>query len=306
VIFNVLVCFPASFLQKTTEAAGVEVLCVRAFDTHFLPCAFAYVSGICIQNKDAINSVVRCTQVNSSLDRLCSALRCAMLLPICTALQALSQYLVNLNVWSHNLLVLLARTYRKAAAAAMSPDAKPGPGSAASAALAQSANAHSAAEHQPLHWLAASGFVVAYSYLVSNMIPYFSCMVGIVSSSTYLVCAYTLPCWFALKLLRGSMASSELVLSYVLLGLSLPLSLLGLSSSVTSLVRNLGCKNCRFEPWALQAVFLLWLFVMLNVIGFRYKRVAKQQLSRQCWTPLLEKSRNSSSGNSSSSNLLSS
>jgi hypothetical protein len=224
--------------------------------------------------------------------------------PCCVILQALSQYLVNLNVWSHNLLVLLARTYRKAAAAA-SPEGKPGPGSAASAALSQSANARSAAEHQPLHWLAASGFVVAYSYVVSNMIPYFSCMVGIVSSSTYLVCAYTLPCWFALRLLPSSMAKSEVTLNYVLLGLSLPLSLLGLSSSVTSLVRNLGCKNCRFEPWALQAVFLMWLFVMLNVIGFRYKRAAKQQLGRQCWTPLLEKSRNSGSS-SSGSNLVTS
>ncbi|WIA36420.1 hypothetical protein OEZ86_007730 [Tetradesmus obliquus] len=219
--------------------------------------------------------------------------------------QALSQYLVNLNVWSHNLLVLTARTYRKAAAATAgsSPDAKPGPGSAVGSALAQSANARSAAEHQPLHWLAASGFVVAYSYAVSNMIPYFSCMVGIVSSSTYLVCAYTLPCWFAVKLLHGSMARAEVVLDYALLGLSLPLSLLGLSSSVTSLVRNLGCKNCRFEPWALQAVFLMWLFVMLNVIGFRYKRVAKQQLNRQCWMPLLEKSRNSTDS-SSNSNLV--
>lgn len=46
-------------------------------------------------------------------------------------------------------------------------------------------------DHARLPWLAATIFVVSYSYLLSMSVPYFSTLVGIVASSTYLVCAYT-------------------------------------------------------------------------------------------------------------------
>lgn len=51
----------------------------------------------------------------------------------------------------------------------------------------RSAVARSAAQHCPWRWLAASLFVVAYSWLISMFLPYFSSLVGIVASSTYLV-----------------------------------------------------------------------------------------------------------------------
>lgn len=46
-------------------------------------------------------------------------------------------------------------------------------------------------DHSRLPWLAGTLFVVSYSYLLSMSVPYFSTLVGIVASSTYLVCAYT-------------------------------------------------------------------------------------------------------------------
>jgi vesicular inhibitory amino acid transporter len=51
----------------------------------------------------------------------------------------------------------------------------------------QSAVARSAAQHCRWRWLVASLFVVAYSWLISMFLPYFSSLVGIVASSTYLV-----------------------------------------------------------------------------------------------------------------------
>lgn len=51
----------------------------------------------------------------------------------------------------------------------------------------QSAVARSAAQHCPWRWLGASLFVVTYSWLISMSVPYFSSLVGIVASSTYLV-----------------------------------------------------------------------------------------------------------------------
>jgi hypothetical protein len=51
----------------------------------------------------------------------------------------------------------------------------------------QSAAARSAAQHCQWRWLGASLFVVLYSWLISMSVPYFSSLVGIVASSTYLV-----------------------------------------------------------------------------------------------------------------------
>jgi O-antigen ligase len=50
-----------------------------------------------------------------------------------------------------------------------------------------SARARSAAEHCPWRWAGVSVFVVAYSWLIAMTLPYFSSLVGIVASSTYLV-----------------------------------------------------------------------------------------------------------------------
>ncbi len=60
----------------------------------------------------------------------------------------MAQYLVNLNVWTHNLLTLAARTPSGKAGAA-----PPGP--------------KCSSDHGRLNWAAASAFVIAYSYAVA-------------------------------------------------------------------------------------------------------------------------------------------
>jgi vesicular inhibitory amino acid transporter len=140
--------------------------------------------------------------------------------------QAIAQYLVNLNVWTHNLLVLLGRTFQHQ----------------------QSASAKSAKEHCALKWLATSLLVVTYSWLISMFLPYFSTLVGVVASTTYLVCAYTLPCWFALVLFGKDMWRAELWLCHALIPLSLLVSAAGLFSSVKSLIADIQSHGSGFGP----------------------------------------------------------
>lgn len=72
----------------------------------------------------------------------------------CTYLpQATAQYLVNLNVWTHNLLVVLGRSQGKG-------------------------HVHCTTQHCWKRWMAASVFVVAYSYGISMTVPFFTTLVG--------------------------------------------------------------------------------------------------------------------------------
>ncbi|KAF8063001.1 AVT1D [Scenedesmus sp. PABB004] len=144
----------------------------------------------------------------------------------CILIQALAQQLVNIHVWCHSLLVLLGRaTGHK-----------------------QSASARSAFEHDRWRWLAASLFVVTYSWLISVSLPYFSSLVGILASATYLACAYTLPCYFATVLLRSVMGRAELALCYALIPLSLCLSAAGMASSISALVQDIRAHGSGFGP----------------------------------------------------------
>jgi hypothetical protein len=90
--------------------------------------------------------------------------------------QALAQYLVNLNVWTHNILTLLAR---RAAGRA--------PGGVGRCAV------RTATDHARAPWAVASAVVIAYSAAIAVALPFFSTLVGLVASVTYLTCAYTLP-----------------------------------------------------------------------------------------------------------------
>ncbi|KAI8464358.1 MAG: transmembrane amino acid transporter protein-domain-containing protein [Monoraphidium minutum] len=139
----------------------------------------------------------------------------------CVLLQALAQYLVNANVWAHNLLVLLSR--RRALLG------KAGGGAAPAC----------SSDHAAGPWLLVTSGVVLYSYLISMTIPFFSTLVGIVSSSTYLLCAYTLPCWFALRLLAHDLGAPERLACRAAIPLTLALSALGLVCSASTLARRM-------------------------------------------------------------------
>lgn len=62
------------------------------------------------------------------------------------------------------------------------------------------------------------------------------------------VCAYTLPCWFGLKLLGSSMWRTELWLCHIMIPLSLLVSAAGFYSSVHSLIENIRSHGSGFGP----------------------------------------------------------
>jgi vesicular inhibitory amino acid transporter len=154
---------------------------------------------------------------------------------LCTV-QALAQYLVNLNVWTHNLLVLLARKGRV--------------NNSQADLLEESfvTEVRCSDDHKPGYWAVASLFVIAYSYAISMSVPFFSSLVGIVASTTYLVCAYALPCWFALTLFGSTMRSAERLFCKALIPTVLVISLFGFISSVSTLIRNIQSQGSGFGP----------------------------------------------------------
>ncbi|KAG2491782.1 hypothetical protein HYH03_009942 [Edaphochlamys debaryana] len=138
--------------------------------------------------------------------------------------QALAQYLVNLNVWAHNLLVLLHRRGRKNIEE--SPDI---------------CHVQSTGDHKARDWFAATAFIAFYSAIIAVAVPFFCTLVGLVTSVTYLTCAYTLPAWFALVLLGDRLGLVERVWLKALIPLSIILSCIGLVASVkTYMVESSG------------------------------------------------------------------
>lgn len=97
-----------------------------------------------------------------------------------------------------------------------------------------------AGDHARLPWLAASAVIVAYSFGISWSLPFFSTLVGLVTSVTYLTCAYTIPCWFTLRLLGSRISRAEYALCWALVPLSIAFSCLGFGCSLYALVQNLG------------------------------------------------------------------
>ncbi|GLI62001.1 hypothetical protein VaNZ11_004573 [Volvox africanus] len=136
-------------------------------------------------------------------------------------LQALAQYLVNLNVWTHNLLVLISRRASRTTDDEL---------------WAEETHAKSTGDHSSSHWLAATAFVAAYSAVVAVAIPFFCTLVGFVTSVTYLTCAYTLPAWFAIKLLSGKLGGLEKAWLTSLIPVSIILSSIGLVASVKTYI----------------------------------------------------------------------
>ncbi|EIE25419.1 hypothetical protein COCSUDRAFT_46708 [Coccomyxa subellipsoidea C-169] len=131
-------------------------------------------------------------------------------------IQGIGQYLVNLNIWTHNILTLLARSQGSKCAA----------------------HIESSSDHHWLSWLAGTTFVVAYSFLISMTVPYFSSLVALVTSATYLICAYTIPCCFTVALMRERLPRAELALCMALIPMSLLMSCAGVLSAFQNLMEN--------------------------------------------------------------------
>ncbi|PNW82897.1 hypothetical protein CHLRE_06g298750v5 [Chlamydomonas reinhardtii] len=134
--------------------------------------------------------------------------------------QALAQYLVNLNVWTHNLLVLSSRRSKRPSNSGELWDED------------NSRAGHmSTGDHSSGHWLAATAFVAAYSAVIAVAVPFFCTLVGLVTSVTYLTTAYTLPAIFALKLFPN-MNTVEKWWLKALIPISIILSLIGFVASI--------------------------------------------------------------------------
>ena len=73
--------------------------------------------------------------------------------------------------------------------------------------------------------------IVGYSFGISVTLPFFSTLVGLVTSVTYLTCAYTIPAWFTLRLLGERVSRAEYWLLWAIIPVSLAFSALGFGSS---------------------------------------------------------------------------
>lgn len=152
--------------------------------------------------------------------------------------QAVSQYLVNLNVWTHNLLVLAARANRKLhhtrklaeidheqPLLLRAEDDEPLPACSS--------------DHPWQSWMIVSLFVVVYSYLISISVPYFSLLVGMITGATYLTAAYTIPAWFLLLVGGSRIHWAERGFLWLLIPVSILVSAGGFWSSLSQLIEKL-------------------------------------------------------------------
>ena len=176
-------------------------------------------------------------------------------------LQALAQYLVNVNVWVHNLLVLLSRARAaddKGRSSRSNSDSNSngneeplllgdgggggGSETVAAAASSPSTAPRTATDHARGAWALSTLFVVSSSFAISMSLPFFSSLVGLLVAGTYLAAAYALPCWFALKLLKpqGLLSDLEARWCRFLIAGSGVVSAVGLAASVSALVNNIG------------------------------------------------------------------
>ena len=82
--------------------------------------------------------------------------------------------------------------------------------------------------------------MISYAYAVSVSIPFFSTLVGLIASATYLTTAYTIPCLFTLLQLGKRIPRIEYLACALIIPLSVAASAAGLYSSVLALLEDLG------------------------------------------------------------------
>lgn len=98
---------------------------------------------------------------------------------------------------------------------------------------------HYANDHHWLVWLVTTFLVISYAYGIAVSIPFFSTLVGLIASATYLTTAYTIPCFFTIKLLGKRLPRIEYYACAALIPLSVAASCAGMYSSVLALLEDL-------------------------------------------------------------------
>ena len=168
---------------------------------------------------DAIKGMILFSLGNSPRIRVAAGL---------TLVQAFSQYMVNANVWTHNLLTLFTRSGSRGTEGDNDK--------ATSGAVGSHVTCSSG--HNRISWALTSCFVVLYSYVISTSVPHFSTLVSLITSATFLISSYALPAWFTLSLIGGKLGFLERLAIWSLIPISLLFSGIGLYGSIMTLIQD--------------------------------------------------------------------
>ena len=98
---------------------------------------------------------------------------------------------------------------------------------------------HYAVDHHWFVWLCTTFVVISYAFAIAVSIPFFSTLVGLIASATYLTTAYTIPCFFTITLLGKRVPRIEYYACTVLIPFSVLASCAGLYSSILALIEDL-------------------------------------------------------------------
>lgn len=109
-------------------------------------------------------------------------------------------------------------------------------------------------DHHWLLWLVATCVTISYAFVISVSIPFFSTLVGLIASATYLTTAYTIPALCTLAMMGKRIPTVEYYLCVLLVPLSILGSSLGMYSSVLALLEDLQTlQSSKLKPgWILQ------------------------------------------------------
>lgn len=89
-----------------------------------------------------------------------------------------------------------------------------------------------------LIWALSSFSVVAFGFVLSNLIPFLGDLMGLVASLASVATTYTFPALFTVLTLRGKISSAERLFCAVLVPVSLVLSVLGVYSTISSILQG--------------------------------------------------------------------
>ena len=118
-------------------------------------------------------------------------------------------YQIDLNVWTD---LILNFTVKKSPTTSKSP------------------------RHQKVLWLIVSIIGIVFAASMAYLLPFFSTIMGLIAAVGDLSAAYALPALFCLCLMRREMPLWEQVLCFLLVPLSLLLSVFGIYSSVYQMI----------------------------------------------------------------------
>lgn len=98
---------------------------------------------------------------------------------------------------------------------------------------------HYANDHPWFIWLITTCCTIFYAFAISVSIPFFSTLVGLIASATYLTTAYTIPALCTLAIMGKRISALEYYVCIALVPLSVVGSSLGMYSSVLALIEDL-------------------------------------------------------------------